>query len=139
VTAADNYLWWARHGAPLAAEVDFLGVHTYPVWENKPIDEALAYTTENITAVRAALPGKPSAVLEAGWPMVASEFGDAASEQNQARHIGELRQWTAATNTTVFLFEAFDEPWKGDPDNPLNAGKHRGLFNVDRTAKMALK
>jgi exo-beta-1,3-glucanase (GH17 family) len=139
VTVADNYLWWARHGAPLAAEVDFLGVHTYPVWEKKPIDVALAYTVENIEAVRAALPGKAIAILEAGWPTVASEFGDAANEENQARHVGELRQLAVATNTTVFLFEAFDEPWKGDPDNPLNAEKHWGLFNVDRTAKRAMK
>jgi exo-beta-1,3-glucanase (GH17 family) len=139
VTVADNYLWWARHGAPLAAEVDFLGVHTYPVWEHKTIDEALAFTVENIEAVRAALPGKPIAILEAGWPTVASEFGDAASEENQARHVGELRRLAAATNTTVFLFEAFDEPWKGDADNPLNAEKHWGLFNVDRTPKTAMK
>lgn len=40
-----------------------------------------------------------------------------------------------AANTTVFFFEAFDEPWKGDPDNPLGAEKHWGLFNVDRTPK----
>jgi exo-beta-1,3-glucanase (GH17 family) len=139
VTVADNYRWWALHGAPLAAEVDFLGVHTYPVWENKPIDVALAYTMENIAAVRAALPGKPIAVLEAGWPTVASEFGDAASEENQARHVRELRQWAAATNITVFLFEAFDEPWKGDAHNPLNAEKHWGLFNVDRTAKAVMR
>jgi exo-beta-1,3-glucanase (GH17 family) len=39
----------------------------------------------------------------------------------------------------VFLFEAFDEPWKGDPDNPLNAEKYWGLFNVDRTPKQAMK
>ena len=34
---------------------------------------------------------------------------------------------------------AFDEPWKGDPDNPLNAEKYWGLFNVDRTPKQAMK
>jgi exo-beta-1,3-glucanase (GH17 family) len=139
VTVADNYRWWAEHGAPLAAEVDFLGVHTYPVWEGKTIEEALAYTVENIESVRAALPGRPIAVLEAGWPTIASEFGDRASEASQARHYGELRQWAAATNTTVFLFEAFDEPWKGDPDNPLGAEKHWGLFNVDRTPKEAMR
>lgn len=139
VTVADNYRWWALHGAPLAAEVDFLGVHTYPVWEGKTIDQALAYTVENIESVRAALPGKPIAVLEAGWPTVASEFGDNASEANQARHYDELRRWAAATNTTVFLFEAFDEPWKGDPGNPLGAERHWGLFNVDRTPKEAMR
>jgi len=139
VTVAENYRWWAQHGAPLAAEVDFLGVHTYPVWEDKTIDEALAYTVENIESVRRALPGKPIAVLEAGWPTIASEFGGRASEASQARHYAELRQWAASTNTTVFWFEAFDEPWKGDPDDPRGAEKHWGLFNVDRTPKEATR
>jgi hypothetical protein len=40
---------------------------------------------------------------------------------------------------TVFFFEAFDEPWKGDPDSPLGAEKHWGLFNVDRTPKQVLR
>jgi len=139
VTVAENYLWWARHGAPLAAEVDFLGVHTYPVWEGKTLDEAMAYTVANIESVRAALPGRPLAVLEAGWPTIASEFGDRASEANQARHYAELRQWAASTNTTVFWFAAFDEPWKGNPDDPLGAEKHWGLFNVDRSPKEATR
>jgi exo-beta-1,3-glucanase (GH17 family) len=139
VTVADNYLWWAQHGAPLAAEVDFLGVHTYPVWEGKTIDAAMAYTVANIESVRAALPGRPIAVLEAGWPTISSEFGGRASEASQARHYAELRQWAASTNTTVFWFAAFDEPWKGDPDDPLGAEKHWGLFNVDRTPKEAMR
>ena len=42
-------------------------------------------------------------------------------------------------NTTVIFFEAFDEPWKGDPDNPLGAEKHWGLFFVDRTPKAVLR
>jgi len=139
VTVAENYRWWALHGAPLAAEVDFLGVHTYPVWEDKTIDEALAYTVENIESVRRALPGKPIAVLEAGWPTIASEFGDRANEASQARHYAELRQWAASMNTTVFWFEAFDEPWKGNPNDPLGAEKHWGLFNVDRSPKEAMR
>ena len=139
VTVAENYRWWAQHGAALSTEVDFLGVHTYPVWEGRTIDAALAYTVENIEAVRTALPGRPIAVLEAGWPTIASEFGDQASEGNQARHYAELRQWAVATNTTVFFFEAFDEEWKGDPQNPRGAEKHWGLFNGDRTPKEALR
>ena len=138
VTVADNYEWWIRDGAPLAAEVDFLGVHTYPAWEDKTIDEALSYTVDNIEAVRAALPDKPIAILEAGWASVAMEFGKRASEANQARYYSELQQLARATNMTVFFFEAFDEPWKGDPDNPLGAEKHWGLFNVDRTPKLVL-
>ncbi|MBT8101829.1 MAG: glycosyl hydrolase [Gammaproteobacteria bacterium] len=139
VTVADNYEWWIRDGAPLAAELDFLGIHTYPAWEDKTIDEALPYTIENMQEVSAALPDKPVAILEAGWASVAIEFGDRASEANQARYFRELAEWAAGENITVFFFEAFDEPWKGDPDNPLGAEKNWGLFRVDRTPKQVMQ
>ena len=139
VTVADNYEWWIEDGAPLAAEVDFLGIHTYPAWEEKTIDEAMPYTIENMQGVRDALPGKPMAILEAGWATTAVEFGDRASEAKQARYFEELRDWAEATNTTVFFFEAFDEPWKGNPDNPLGAEKHWGLFFEDRTPKQVMQ
>ncbi len=139
VTVADNYEWWIQDGAPLAVEVDFLGIHTYPAWEDKTIDEAIPYTVENMQGVSTALPGKPVAILEAGWATVAIEFGDRASESNQARYFRELAEWAAENHITVFFFEAFDEPWKGDPDNPLGAEKHWGLFNVDRTPKQVIQ
>ena len=139
VSVADNYLWWINDGAPLAAEVDFIGVHTYPVWEGKSIDEGLQFTIENIAGVRAALPGKPIVILEAGWPTTASEFADQASEANQKRHLAELGAWAKDSNITVFLFEAFDEPWKGDPGNADGAEKHWGLFRVDRTPKLVME
>ncbi len=139
VTVADNYEWWIEDGEPLAAELDFLGIHTYPAWEEKTIDEALPYTIDNVMRVQAALPGKPLAILEAGWATTAIEFGDRASEANQARYYEELREWARATNTTVFFFEAFDEPWKGDPNNPAGAEKHWGLFFEDRTPKQVMR
>ena len=139
VTVADNYEWWIQDGAPLAAEVDFLGVHTYPAWEHKSIDDAMAYTRQNVEDVRRALPGVPIAILEAGWATRAAEFAEQASEENQARYYREIADWAKRSNVTVFFFEAFDEPWKGDPDNPDGAEKHWGLFYVDRTAKMAMR
>ena len=139
VTVADNYEWWIQDGAPLAAEVDFIGVHTYAAWEEKTIDEALAYTIENMKGVREALPDKPLAILEAGWATTAVEFGDRASEAAQTRYYRELEDWATETNTTVFFFEAFDEPWKGNPDNPQGAEKHWGLFFVDRSPKEVMR
>ena len=105
----------------------------------KTIDEGLAFTIENLEGVHQALPDKPIVILEAGWASVASEFGERASEANQARDYSEMLKWATETNTTVFFFEAFDEPWKGDPDNPLGAEKHWGLFNVDRTPKQVMR
>lgn len=139
VTVADNYEWWIEDGAPLAAEVDFLGIHTYPAWEEKTIDEALAYTIENMDRVRDALPGSPVAILEAGWATTAVEFGERASEENQTRYYAEIDDWASRQNVTVFFFEAFDEPWKGNPDAPLGAEKHWGIFFVDRSPKQVMQ
>ena len=139
VTVADNYEWWIEDGAPLAVEVDFLGIHTYPVWEGKGIDEGLAYTIENLEGVAAALPGKPMAILEAGWATTATEFPELAGEAEQVRYFRELGTWAEAANMTVFFFEAFDEPWKGNPNNADGAEKHWGLFFVDRTPKTVMR
>jgi exo-beta-1,3-glucanase (GH17 family) len=139
ITVADNYAWWARDGAQLAAEVDFLGVHIYPLWEYKTVDQALAYSMHNIRQVQAALPGKPIAILEAGWATAGSGFEEQANEANQKRHFRELLEWARSSNTTVFFFEAFDEPWKGDPNNPADMEKHWGLFNADRSPKQVFQ
>jgi exo-beta-1,3-glucanase (GH17 family) len=138
VTVAENYAWWIAEGAPLAAELDFIGVHTYPAWENKSIDEALKYTVQNVRDVHTALPDKPIAVLEGGWATTANEFPDTASEANQERYYRDVAQWARASNTTFFFFEAFDEPWKGDPANAGGAEKHWGIFDVDRKPKRVL-
>ena len=139
VTVADSYPWWRFHGAPLAREVDFVGAHTYPIFERQTIDTALAFMARGLDATRAALPDRPLVVLEAGWPTVASEFPGQASETNQKRYYDDVREWAATTGTTVFFFEAFDEPWKGKPDDPLTVEKHWGLFNVDRTPKLVMQ
>lgn len=139
VTVADSYPWWMRHGSRLAAEVDFVGAHTYPIFEGQTVDTALAFLAKGIEQTRAALPGRPLVVLEAGWPTTSSEFPDQASEANQRRHHRELREWSVASGTPVFFFEAFDEPWKGNPGDPRTAEKHFGLYYVDRTPKEAMR
>jgi exo-beta-1,3-glucanase (GH17 family) len=139
VTVANSHAWWRDHGAALAAEVDFLGVHSYPLFERQTIDTALPFLASGIDETRAALPDRPLMVLEAGWPTTSSEFPEQASEANQRRHYRELREWAAANGTTVFFFEAFDEPWKGDPDDPLTAEKHFGLYDVHRAPKAAMR
>jgi exo-beta-1,3-glucanase (GH17 family) len=139
VTVANSYSWWRDHGAALAAEVDFLGAHSYPLFEGQTIDTALPFLAKGIGETRAALPDRPLMLLEAGWPTTSSEFPDQANEANQRRHYAELRAWAAESGTTVFFFEAFDEPWKGNPDDPLTAEKHFGLYDVHRAPKAAMR
>lgn len=135
VTVADNYDWWAKNGAALADELDFVSVHVYPVWEEKSIDEGLSYGIANMKAVRDALPKSRLVITEAGWATTASEFGERASEAHQKRYYDELMAWAKNANVTTFFFEAFDESWKGDPNNPSGAEKHWGLFTEERQPK----
>jgi exo-beta-1,3-glucanase (GH17 family) len=139
VTVADNYNWWAHQGTALAKEVDFISVHTYPIWEGKDIDEAMPFSIANLQTVRNALPHSRIVITEAGWATTASEFGQRASEEKQKRYYHELFAWADKMNITTFFFEAFDEDWKGDPNNPDGAEKHWGLFTGDRQPKAVMR
>lgn len=139
VTTADNYAAWERYGKELAGNVDFAGVHTYPVWEKQTLAGAMDFTRANLKVVQQAAPGLPIAITEAGWATTASEFPAEASEENQGQYFRDLAAWARSNNVTVFWFEAFDEDWKGDPNNPQGAEKHWGLYDLDRKPKKAAR
>ena len=50
----------------------------------------------------------------------------------------DLIEWTDEAGILCFVFEAFDEPWKGSPD-PLEPEKHWGLFTVERQPKLVMQ
>jgi exo-beta-1,3-glucanase (GH17 family) len=139
VTVADNYNWWALHGAALARELDFVSVHIYPVWEKQDIETAMPFGIANLQAVRKTLPNSRLVITEAGWPTVASEFGPRADEARQKRYYHDLFAWTDKMKITTFFFEAFDEAWKGNPNDPLGAEKHWGIFTADRQPKQVMR
>lgn len=141
VTFCENYVPWTGKLVPLAAVLDFISVHTYPVWENRSIEAALDYTRENYDGVASHYPDKPVVITEAGWTTRANGRGiepGNASEQLQARYCEELMAWTREQGILTFLFEAFDEPWKGSSD-PLEPEKHWGLFTADRRPKLVMR
>jgi exo-beta-1,3-glucanase (GH17 family) len=141
VTVCENHVPWRGALQPLAAELDFLSVHSYAVWEGRPVAEALAHTQADLAAVTAANPGKPLVLSEVGWCTAANGRGfpaHHASTEAQATYLAQLRAWSRDSGVPCFLFEAFDEPWKGSSD-PLEPEKHWGLFGVDRQAKPALR
>ncbi len=139
VTVADNFKWWALDGKELSKEIDFASVHVYPLWEGQDINTAMDYSIENIAEIRDSLPGVRLVITEVGWATTASEFGERASEEKQERYYNDFMNWADEMNYTVFFFEAFDEPWKGDPNNALGAEKHWGIFKVDRTPKKVME
>ena len=141
VTFCENYVPWQNKLRPLVDEVDFISVHTYPVWEYKHIHEALDYTKENLASVTRLYPGKPVVITEAGWCTASNGRGmhaEHAVQELQAIYCKDLEEWTRAEGLLCFVFEAFDEPWKGSPD-PLEPEKHWGLFTVDRRPKLFIR
>ena len=139
VTFCENYVPWLSKLKILAAEVDFISIHTYPVWEYKHIHEAIEYTRENFEAVLAFYPDKPIVITEAGWATNSNGRGihpEQVNEENQKMYYEDLMNWAEKNKILVFFFEAFDESWKGSSD-PNEPEKHWGLFHTDRTPKMA--
>ncbi len=137
VTFCENYVPWTDKLKPLVPWLDVLGVHTYPVWEYKSIDEALAYTQDNYYAVKGRYPDTPVVITEAGWTTRSNGRGidvGNANEVLQQHYYEALMRWTEAEGILTYVFEAFDESWKGSPE-PDEPEKHWGLFTVDRRPK----
>jgi len=141
ITFCENYDPWTYKLEPLAAELDFISVHTYPAWEYRNMDDALEYTMHNYHSVVNHYPDKPVVITEAGWTTASNGRGiepGNASEELQATYYEQLLEWTTKEKILTFVFEAFDEPWKGSPD-PLEPEKHWGLFHLDRTPKLVMQ
>jgi exo-beta-1,3-glucanase (GH17 family) len=140
VTFCENYVPWLGKLKELVPEVDFISIHTYPVWEYKHVHEALEYTKANVMSVAALFPHKPIVITEAGWATHSNGRGippQHTSQEWQAIYYQDLMQWSEETGILIFVFEAFDEPWKGSSD-PLEPEKHWGLFTVDRQPKQVM-
>jgi len=141
VTFCENYVPWQHKLRELVAELDFISLHTYPVWEYKHIHEALDYTKANVASVAALYADKPIVISEAGWCTASNGRGMHAGhavQELQAVYYRDLMDWTRAEGLLCFVFEAFDEPWKGSAD-PLEPEKHWGLFTVDRRPKLVME
>ncbi len=141
VTFCDNYVPWYDKLKFLADEVDFISIHSYPVWEYKHISEALEYTKQNYKGIADRYPGKPVIITEAGWATSSNGRGinpELASQESQAIYYSNLMEWSKREGIMTFFFEAFDEPWKGSPE-ALEPEKHWGLFTVDRKPKKAMR
>ena len=99
------------------------------------------YTQENYASVADRYPGKPVVITEAGWATCSNDRGirpENASEELQAAYCAELMRWSRERGVLTFVFEAFDESWKGS-DDPREPEKHWGLFTADRKPKQVLR
>ena len=141
VTFCENYVPWLDHLKDLVDEIDFISIHTYPVWEYKNLHEAMEYTKQNFYSVANKYPDKLVVITEAGWTTYSNGRGicpSNVSEEHQKIYYNDLVNWCKEDNILTFVFEAFDEPWKGS-EEALEPEKHWGLFKVDRTPKLVMK
>jgi len=141
VTFCENYIPWYDKLRRLVDEIDFISIHSYPVWEYKNIREAIGYTKQNYQGIADRYPEKPVIITEAGWATNSNGRGidpENVGQDFQAIYYNDLVEWTENEGIMTFFFEAFDEPWKGSPE-AMEPEKHWGLFTVDRKPKKAVR
>lgn len=122
----------------LAEHLDVISIHSYPLWYGNSEEEAITSNKEDYNAIKELYPDKQIIFTEAGWTTSSLDnqgmkTGE-ASEINQVKYMKEFWDWTDSEKILSFVFEAFDEPWKGG-NNPQEAEKHWGLYYEDRSPK----
>jgi exo-beta-1,3-glucanase (GH17 family) len=145
VSTADDFNFWNKpESRTLALECDFIVLHAHPLWNGQQVRDGVAWTKQQLAQVRALHPGRPVVLGETGWATMRDTTGDEArymkgelSEDAQAEFLDSLTAWVASEHVPVFVFEAFDENWKGG-DRPHEVEKHWGLYRADRTPKRAV-
>jgi len=149
VTTADDYNYWNKaESAQVADEIDFMVTHIYPLWNGKTLENAIKLLDETFDDVKQLHPRKTLVLGEIGWAtnynpdkkgdgeqgtLIKGEVGIKAQET----FLLELDQWVRNNQITTFLFEVFDEPWKGggEDSGPNEIEKNWGVFYQDRTPK----
>ncbi len=68
VTTADDYNFWNKpESNVVAAEIDFIVTHIYPLWNGKTLDESIPWLDENYNFLKKFHPEKEIVLGEIGW------------------------------------------------------------------------
>ena len=110
----------------LAAEVDFICCHSYPYHVNVPTSGAVEYNKNHLKRMRELYPDKEIIFTEVGW-------SSCVSLQDEIDYIEDLKKWLEEEQVVAFIFEAFDELWKGP--TPQSSECCFGLYGNDRIRK----
>lgn len=153
VTTADDYNFWNKpESKKVAAEIDFIVAHAYALWNGKTLDNAIEWTEEIFEDLSNIHSAKLIIIGETGWATTYDPGKKGPDEQGtliigkvslkgQEKFLIKLNEWVDKNQITTFLFEAFDEPWKGGgaASGPNEIEKHWGVFYVDRSPKESFK
>jgi exo-beta-1,3-glucanase (GH17 family) len=152
VTVSDDYNFWNKpESKRVAAELDFICMHAYAVWNRQLLADAMDWTETTYQAIQAHHPGHTIAFCETGWPTSKVSSGDSDEARLVKARVGEAEQsvffdqydqWVNENHVISFYFTSFDEKWKGgfDGETPMKKmEKHWGLYFSDRNPKRAMQ
>lgn len=133
VTFCEGAFEWA-HLQELGDYLDFISIHSYPYHYGDKIEDAIAVNKKQYAQIQAQFPNKQIIFTEVGWSTNTTDNAqNRSSVENQKRYITELNEWIEQDQVIAFLFEAFDEPWKGR--SSVVSECNWGLYTVDRKKK----
>ena len=149
ITTADDYKFWlADSSKTMADEIDFITTHAHPAWNGLSVSKSVVWLDSVYKDLKNVHPNKTIIIGETGWPTNFNK--DKVGDGQQGTLItGKIDveaqkdffmiydKWVNDTKTVSFLFEAFDEPWKGggEATGPNEVEKHWGIFYENRKAK----
>lgn len=136
VTFCEGYFDWPNI-PDLAEEVDIISVHSYPYHYGTPVEDAVKQNKEHYENTKKRYPDKQVIFTELGWSSNTTNHSeddpDRQSIGSEKRYIEELQKWIEEDQVIAFIFEAFDELWKGD--SPESSECNFGLYNEERKRK----
>jgi len=134
VTFCEGVFEWPKL-QELAKHLDFISVHSYPYHYGDDVKDAVQINKRHFKEMQETFPGKQIIFTEAGWTTDSSDEDkkERANLSNQKYYLKELYEWLEKDEVILFLFEAFDEPWKGSKKESSEC--NWGIYTVDRTKK----
>jgi len=106
----------------------------YPFFDaNTSIDNAITQFHSDYDALRMALNSfglgsLPIAIGETGWATAGTNLINPLGTPSTANALKYFNDYVAQVTASTFFFEAFDEPWKANPQtNPQSVEPHFGL------------
>ena len=153
VTTADDYNFWNKpESAEVAAEIDFIVTHIHPLWNGLQLDNAIEWLDLTYHEIQTVHPEKTVVLGEVGWATRynADKTGPdqqgtlikgEVSVQAQGLFLIQLEEWINRSGVTTFLFEAFDEPWKGggEASGSSEVEQNWGVYYENRLPKESMQ
>lgn len=153
VTTADDYNFWNKpHSSAVADEIDFIVLHAHPVWNGQLVEYAVHWTDSVYQDIQSRYPDMKIILGETGWATKFDPSRTGPGEEGllikgridvdaQQLFLTDFYNWVKRDSISAFLFEAFDEPWKGGGDQVGTdvVEKHWGVYYENRTPKASFK